>query len=329
MSIFGTIYSVLGAALEQATKSIFNNLGVFIDALILPLLALYIAIVGFRIFVLQNLKTDLMSLLRLAIVIPLALTLMNYSVYKEYFVDPIIGLAVNLGYLLVGTTDGKDIFKEVDAVFWLFWAYFNNTYLDRNFLTNAVAILFAGIIVILQVRLYFLLAKYFLLGQLWLFILLSVGIVPLTMLGFRETKHIFFNWIKTTATYFLYIVFAFIIVKFTEVTLRYIHILTPEKEASSTMFMVVLAVTLLLLAEITNQIPNAANAFTGGNAMMSNVGSGTVAGVGGMLDQYGGRNPNNRRVDSLAGAGVAATGGAVARAGSFIANKFRPRQNKE
>lgn len=264
-------------SLISKNSSHFDFIVAFLKVAVPSVTVLYVIIVGIRIVVLQNLHANMLGLFRLFIVIPLLLSLFNFSFYKHFVFDSVLDLQQTLAFGIAGLGAGDDPFKSLDVAMFVVFSRLKEHYFT-SIITGPFNALLGGVIFLLMLRLYYIVGRVVLVGFIWTITITLIGVVPIFLLGFNETRGVFFSWLKILFTYFLYPIFAFFLVNVSASALSMLSDLYAGDEAEvSFVYSFTMMIFLYLMGEIINQIPNLANALAGGNAMQTQVGSQTGA----------------------------------------------------
>lgn len=280
-SDYSIIYNVFLMIKSALNSAISQKFAIFIEIMnyIVPsIIVIYVLIIGYRIQISQNLKASLLDLARLVVLVPFIFgSMFNHYVYKNIIIDPIIRLNMQISFAIANTPLNTDPFSKLDGAFKYFYSQIGSSSGIGALFTDTGTAIVGGLTLLLAIRLYFLVAKFLFVGIVWLYIAFMIGPIAITCLAFTQSRGVFFAWLKMLFTYFLYPIFAFLLMVIVQDVMFALgnHLATASSNKITSA--IGAAVFLLIAAELINQIPNLSNALTGGNAQNSSAGEGSFS----------------------------------------------------
>lgn len=196
---------VFQRSLTAITSTLSNVAAEILEPFLYPILTLYFIILGYQI-ILGNIdvkKKDV--ILRIGIIFPLIITtIFNIDMYMQYVSQPIIEVKNFVTSKFSILTGQENIFTWLDTQFLKLITNVFSTYLQNNIFTNFINYMIGILLLVPFFFLYLYLTVYSLVSLVLVGLLLLVGPIFLFFLCFNLTKNLFFLWLRSLMTYWLY-----------------------------------------------------------------------------------------------------------------------------
>lgn len=137
----------------------------------------------------------------------------NYSLYKHWILDPIVGLSFNLqGFFLTGSGAAPtSFFSQVDEAFAELFFTVETIADNGSVLTAPLVLLVAVLLGLLYGMLYVVFSALMLFAIFSLYVFFVIGGIPLFLAIMPQTRFVFWAWLRAVANYALIPVFTAIV----------------------------------------------------------------------------------------------------------------------
>lgn len=196
---------VFQRSLTAITSSLSEVSAEILQPFFIPILTLYFIILGYQI-ILGNVNIKQKDvILRIGIIIPLVITtIFNVGMYMDLVSGPIVELRTFIVSKFSILTGQENMFKWIDTQFLNLITNVFSVYLDNNIFTNFINYMIGIILLVPFFFLYVYITMYSLMSLVLVGLLLLIGPMFLFFLCFNLTKNLFFLWLRSLMTYWLY-----------------------------------------------------------------------------------------------------------------------------
>lgn len=209
-----SLANIFQTALTSIYKSIHSLTSDLLEPFLVPILSLYFIFIGYQI-IMGNINKSKDVLIRLLIIFPLLFSVIfNLESYNEFVSEPILNLKDFITQKISSLTGEANIFTWLDTQFLKLIVNVQSTYLKGSVLFQFANYIMGILLIAVFFFLYVYATVYSIQSLVYVGLLLLIGPVFLFFLCFNFSKSLFFIWLRTLMTYFMYSVFLALILVF-------------------------------------------------------------------------------------------------------------------
>ena len=202
-----SLANIFQTALTSIYKSIHSLTNDLLEPFLVPILSLYFIFIGYQI-IMGNINKSKDVLIRLLIIFPLLFSVIfNLESYNEFVSEPILNLKDFITQKISSLTGEANIFTWLDTQFLKLIVNVQSTYLKGSVLFQFANYIMGILLIAVFFFLYVYATVYSIQSLVYVGLLLLIGPVFLFFLCFNFSKSLFFIWLRTLMTYFMYSVF--------------------------------------------------------------------------------------------------------------------------
>lgn len=209
---------ILADSFQKALKSIYESIYSIttdlMEPFLVPVLSLYFIFIGYQI-IMGNINKSKDVLIRLVLIFPLLFSVIfSFETYNEFVSEPILNLKDFITQKISSLTGEGNMFAWLDTIFIKLLGDVYSTYFEGNILFHLPEYILGILLIAVFFYLYVYATVYSIQSLVYVGLLLLIGPVFLFFLCFNFSKSLFFIWLRTLMTYFMYSVFLALILVF-------------------------------------------------------------------------------------------------------------------